>query len=108
MDKVIISINKAYFSHYQPLIIRGFMCIGWLCEKYALLIEIIILSLFFFNHCHSYMYIAVHFLEMFFYYLYVLWACSFFILMDPKTIIMVAPINVLVFTSAFCRWPIRG
>ena len=34
------------------------------CEKYAaLLTEIIILSVFFLNHCHSY--IAVHFLEMF-------------------------------------------
>ena len=33
-------------------------------KTYALLIEIIILSLFFFNHCHSY--IAVYFIEMFF------------------------------------------
>ena len=35
--------------------------VGW---KYALFIEIIISSLFFFNHCHSY--VAVYFLEMFF------------------------------------------
>ena len=38
-------------------------CVGWYCEKYALLIEIVILSMFFFNHCHSY--ITVHCLEMF-------------------------------------------
>ena len=31
--------------------------VGWQCEKYALLTEII---------CHFYSYIAVHFLEMFF------------------------------------------
>ena len=34
------------------------------CEKYALLTEIITLSLFFFNHCHSC--IAVHFFEILF------------------------------------------
>ena len=33
----------------------------------ALWTEIIILSLFFFNHCHSYIHVAVHFLEMFYY-----------------------------------------
>ena len=62
---MIISINKAYFSHYQPspLIISS-TYVGWECEKYALLIEIVPA---FFNHCHSYT--AVHFLEMFFYYL---------------------------------------
>ena len=35
-----------------------------------LLIEIIILSLFFFNHCHSY--IAVHFLEIFLLLVYII------------------------------------
>ena len=48
-------------ANTSPLIISS-TYVDW-CEKYAFLIEIIILSLFFFNHCHSY--IAVHFLEMF-------------------------------------------
>ena len=48
---------------YISLLIISSTYVGYSCEKYALLTEIIILSLFFFNHSHSY--IAVHFLEMF-------------------------------------------
>ena len=57
---MIISINKAYFSHLPAYISateyqRTY--VGWYSEKYALFIEIIILSLF--------LNIVVHFLEMF-------------------------------------------
>ena len=43
--------------------------VGWWCEKYVLLTELIILSLFFLNHCNSY--VTVHFIEMCFFYLHV-------------------------------------
>ena len=55
-DKMNISVNKA---HYQPTVLRLIISSTYLhvqarkCEKYALLTEIIILSLFIFNHRHS-------------------------------------------------------
>ena len=41
--------------HVSPLIISStHVDVGWQCEKYALLIERIILSLVFFDHCNFY------------------------------------------------------